>query len=446
MMRRMETFDSVVVGLGAHGSAAAAELARRGLRVLGLERFGRGETYGSSGGRSRIIRLAHFENPAYAPLAIASWERWLALEAEAGAELLTTTGGLYAGPPESPVVRGAIETAAAHGLDHEILDAAAIRSRWPAFTPADNAVGVVEERAGVLRADRANEAHLRVAERAGARLRFATRVVDWRPAAGGGLEVETDDGTLVGAAHLVLTTGPWTADHLPDLALPLAVERQPVCWFTPVVPFEDVSAGRLPIWLMDTPDGGTFYGFPFDPELGLKVSHHHSGDLVAVETVDREVRPADVERIRSLPGPDAGRGRSAEPCHRLPLHEHAGRRVRHRSPSHDGGRRLRVGVLRARVQVRPDRRRDPRRPGHDGRDRVADRALPHGPIRSRLTTANLAGLSPAARVIAVALQRYGMILADNGSPWYVSGMSDRALRRRHPVRARSLHRGRGRGR
>ena len=300
MMRRMETFDSVVVGLGAHGSAAAAELARRGLRVLGLERFGRGETYGSSGGRSRIIRLAHFENPAYAPLAIASWERWLALEAEAGAELLTTTGGLYAGPPESPVVRGAIETAAAHGLDHEILDAAAIRSRWPAFTPADNAVGVVEERAGVLRADRANEAHLRVAERAGARLRFATRVVDWRPAAGGGLEVETDDGTLVGAAHLVLTTGPWTADHLPDLALPLAVERQPVCWFTPVVPFEDVSAGRLPIWLMDTPDGGTFYGFPFDPELGLKVSHHHSGDLVAVETVDREVRPADVERIRSF--------------------------------------------------------------------------------------------------------------------------------------------------
>ena len=46
-------------------------------------------------------------------------------------------------------------------------------------------------------------------------------------------------------------------------------------------------------------------------------------------------------------------------------------------------------------------------------------------LRFRLkASANLAGLSPQARVIAVALQRYGMILADNGSPWYISGMSD----------------------
>jgi sarcosine oxidase len=125
-------------------------------------------------------------------------------------------------------------------------------------------------------------------------------VVDWRPAAGGGVEVGTADGAVAGSAHLVLASGPWVADHVPDLRLPLAVERQPVCWFTPVVPVDEVSAGRLPIWLMDTPDGGTFYGFPFDPELGLKVSHHHSGEIVAAETVDREVRPADGERIRTF--------------------------------------------------------------------------------------------------------------------------------------------------
>jgi hypothetical protein len=52
-------------------------------------------------------------------------------------------------------------------------------------------------------------------------------------------------------------------------------------------------------------------------------------------------------------------------------------------------------------------------------------SLPPMGLRMRLKAgANLSGLSPAARVIAVALQRYGMILADNGSPWYVSGMSD----------------------
>ena len=114
------------------------------------------------------------------------------------------------------------------------------------------------------------------------------------------MEVETGDGAVLGAAHLVLTAGPWLADLVPDLALPLAVERQPVCWFTPAVPVAEVSAGRLPIWLMDTPAGGTFYGFPFDPELGLKVSHHHSGEIVAAEAVDRDVRPVDVERIRAF--------------------------------------------------------------------------------------------------------------------------------------------------
>ena len=50
-------------------------------------------------------------------------------------------------------------------------------------------------------------------------------------------------------------------------------------------------------------------------------------------------------------------------------------------------------------------------------------------LRVRLKeTANLTGLSHEARVIAVALQRYGMILADNGSPWYVVGDERPAVR------------------
>ena len=159
------SYDALVVGLGAHGSAAAAALARRGLRVLGLERFGRGEARGSSGGWSRMIRITHYEDPWLVPLAEASWDRWLALGDEVGSTLLQETGGLYGGPPGHAVLEGSREGAARHDVPFEVLDAAEIHRRWPIFGPADDTTAVYEAKAGMLHADRANAAHLEVAER-----------------------------------------------------------------------------------------------------------------------------------------------------------------------------------------------------------------------------------------------------------------------------------------
>jgi len=298
----METFDAVVVGLGAHGSAAAASLARRGQRVLGLERFRRGDALGSSGGWSRMIRIAQYETPAYVPLARASLDRWQALAAETGIDLLTLTPGLYAGPAQSGVVAGSLAAVRAGAVGHEILDADAIRARWPVFHPADDTVAVLDTDAGLLRADRAIEAHLVVAERLGAELRFETRAVDWRPAAGGGFEVGTADGTVVGAERLVLTAGPWTPWFVPDLGLPLVVERQPVQWFQPAAgPSAVGSLGLdgLPIWLWGT-KSGMFYGFPWDAERGLKIALHHGGTTGDPDAVVRTVGPQDEAVARAF--------------------------------------------------------------------------------------------------------------------------------------------------
>jgi sarcosine oxidase len=297
----MEAFDAIVVGLGAHGSAAAAELARRGLRVVGLERFARRETMGSSGGRSRMIRIAHYETPSYVPLARSSWERWRALEAETGVPILTPWLGLYAGPADSIVVAGSLAAARAGAVGHEVLDADAIRARWPVFTPADDTVAVVDADAGIIDADHAIEAHLVVAERQRAMLRFGARVVDWRPAAGGGFEVETSDGIVVGGDRLVLTAGPWTTWLMPDLRLPLVVERQPVLWIDPPLgrSAADLRLADLPIWLWSTA-AGTLYGFPWDDELGLKVALHHGGAIVDPDTVERTVGPVDEVAVRSF--------------------------------------------------------------------------------------------------------------------------------------------------
>jgi sarcosine oxidase len=303
------SYDAVVIGLGAHGSAAALALARRGLSVLGLDRFGRGHELGSSGGRTRIIRLAYFEDPSYVPLAVESWDRWLALEEETGASILTPTGGFYGGLAGSLVLDGSLRSAREHGLPHELIDADEIRKRWPIFVPPEGSQALIEEQAGVLRAGLAIETQLTLAERLGAVLRFGEGAIDWRPAAGGGLEVETDAGAVYGGDHLVIAAGAWTSHFVPDLGLPLQVERVPVVWFEPLVPAEEVEYGRLPIWILETEEDGSFYGFPYDPGVGLKVARHHSEVFVPADEVDRSLTAADEARLRAftrahMPGAD----------------------------------------------------------------------------------------------------------------------------------------------
>jgi sarcosine oxidase len=294
----MGAFDAIVIGLGAHGSGAALALARRGLRVLGVEAGERGHGLGSSGGRSRMIRRAYFEDPAYLPLLAAAWDAWAALSEATGERLIEETGGLYAGPAESDVLRGSVTSAQGQGLAHEVLDAAEIRARWPIFAMGDELGGLYDPGAGMIRPQRAIEAQLRLAEGAGAVFRFEERAVDWRPA-GGGVEVDTSAG-VYHADYLVIAAGAWTGNFVPGLHLPLEVERLPVFWFEPDVPAEDVSIGRLPMWLLDTGADGIFYGFPYDVEAGLKVSRHHSGDVVDADAVDRSEHAADVERVRSF--------------------------------------------------------------------------------------------------------------------------------------------------
>jgi sarcosine oxidase len=248
-----------------------------------------------------MIRRAYFEDPGYLPLLSAAWDRWETLGAAVGEPLVEVTGGLYAGPADSEVFRGSVASARDQGLAHEVLDAAEIRRRWPVFTVGDEVGGLFDPGAGMIRPDRAIEAQLRLAEDAGAEVRFSERAINWRPAPGGGgsgLEVETDTDTFR-AQSLVIAAGAWTGSFVQDLELPLEVERLPVLWFEPTIDPADLSSDRLPVWLLDT-DGGTFYGFPYDPAVGLKVSRHHSGEPCDPDSVDRSLHPADVERIRAF--------------------------------------------------------------------------------------------------------------------------------------------------
>lgn len=296
----VEAFDAIVVGLGAHGSAAALALARRGSRVLGLEAGPRGHELGSSGGRSRMIRRAYFEDLAYIPLLTAAWEGWARLEAESGVQLIERTGGVYLGAFDGELVAGSLASAREQGIEHELVDADELRRRWPMFAVDDETMGLVDPVAGFIRPEVAIEAQLRGAEALGAELRFGERVVDWRPTArGDGVEVQTAARTYA-AGHLALAAGAWTGTLVPKIAPTLRVERVPVVWFeAPESPPSDLT--QLPVWIYETDFDGAFYGFPLDRGDGLKVARHHSGDFVAdADSVDRVVHETDVDRIRAF--------------------------------------------------------------------------------------------------------------------------------------------------
>jgi sarcosine oxidase len=287
-------YDVIVVGLGAMGSAAAYQLARRGQRVLGLDAFAAGHTLGSSHGETRIIRMAYIEHPNYVPLLRRAYQLWAQLETEARTKLLHQTGGLFVGPPEGSFVVGSLASAREHGLPHSLLEAGEIRHRFPMFQARSHEVGLYEEEAGVLLPERCIQAHLDLAQAAGAELHHAEPVTTWSERG-----VETEQGRYT-ADKLIVTVGAWAGKVLRDLGLPLQPERSPIFWFQARWDAAQFEIGRLPIWIWQDPGYGDFYGTPHLEWPGAKVGMHHTRQYVDPDTVDRKVSGADEQPVREF--------------------------------------------------------------------------------------------------------------------------------------------------
>ncbi|MHC5024933.1 MAG: N-methyl-L-tryptophan oxidase [Planctomycetota bacterium] len=294
-----ERHDVIVIGLGAMGSAACLELARRGRRVLGLERHGIPHAQGSSAGESRVIRLCYYEHPDYVPLLRRAYELWDDLSEAAGEPLLHRTGGLYAGAEDGSFIQGNLRAAAAHDLPIEQLGAADLRRRYPVFQLPGDHVGVWEPDAGFLRPERIISVSAELAMQRGADLRGREASLDWE-AHEEGVTVRTDRATYE-ADHLVLCAGAWSGRLLAELGVELVVTRQVLAWVQPRRP-ELFAPGAFPVWGVDDPDGHFYYGFPMDPRgrPGLKIARHFEGRPTDPESIDRTPTPADEDEVRPI--------------------------------------------------------------------------------------------------------------------------------------------------
>jgi sarcosine oxidase len=290
-------FDVIVVGVGAMGSAACWQLARRGVRVLGLERYDIPHAYGSSHGLTRIIRLAYFESAAYVPLLQRAFELWREAGDAFGEQLLVVTGGVDASAADGRIFRGSLDSCIACGLPHETMSGAEVNRRFPGYGIPATHMAVYQPDAGFVLSERAIVAHVAMAQAAGAEIHAREAVREWSPIAGGGVRVETDRGSYE-AGRLILSPGAWISDFVPALKTLAVPERQVLGWFQPSAPAK-FTPDSFPVAILDVPEG-LFYLLPSHGIPGLKLGlYGHFHERGHADTLSRTPTATDEAALRS---------------------------------------------------------------------------------------------------------------------------------------------------
>jgi sarcosine oxidase len=292
------------------GSAALLQLARRGARVIGFDRFDPPHAFGSSTGDTRVTRLAIGEGDHLTPLVMRSHELWREIERETGAELLSEVGGLIISSDRNAATthvkcffQKTIAAAKRFGIAHELLDAAQIRARYPQLNVQDDESGYFEPSAGFVRPEACVRTQLALARKHGAEIRTNESVLGFE-ASSGRVTITTDRGRYT-AAKLIVTVGAW----LPDLldkphANHFKIYRQIQAWFEvdDVAPFQP---DRFPvfIWELQNSKQGV-YGFPaIDREPGIKLASEQFQSTTSPAGTNRDVTPEEIDALYALAAP-----------------------------------------------------------------------------------------------------------------------------------------------
>jgi sarcosine oxidase len=293
------SFDTIVVGLGAMGSATLYQLAQRGIRALGIDLLAPPHTLGSSHGDTRITRQAIGEGDHYTPLSLRSYEIFREMERLTETSLLEVTGGLMISSLSEPVsvvhvpqfFQNTVAAAQKFGIKHEILNAKEMRLRFPQFNVDDDEMGYFEYDAAYLRPEEIIRVQLKLAGELGATIHTNETVIGFEENAKG-VEVYTNQGTYT-AERLVLSVGPWLTELLPQLKPVFKVYRQVLYWFDIADSFEQFAPPKFPlfIWQLKGAEAGV-YGLPAldGPNGGFKIgSSNYLTEPVTPDSVERSV-------------------------------------------------------------------------------------------------------------------------------------------------------------
>lgn len=298
---KAQHYDVIVLGVGSLGSSTCYHLAKRGVKVLGLDQFDVPHEHGSHGGQSRIIRKAYFEHPDYVPLLQRAYTLWKSLDDETGEQVYFRTGLLYIGDPGNILISGVRDSSLLYGIDVVEKNRKAFETDHPQFHLPDHHTTLFEPDAGFLLPEKAIRIYARQAEHHGAVILTNQKVTSWKQTTAG-VSVITEDETFT-ADKLVITAGPWAGKLIPRLKNHLVVSRQVLAWVMPKNP-SNFALGNFPCWtLADDEHDSIFYGFPiltgtgFEGPIGLKLAHHAHGSAIDPDGVDLPPNKEDEKLI-----------------------------------------------------------------------------------------------------------------------------------------------------
>ncbi|WP_062270056.1 FAD-dependent oxidoreductase [Endozoicomonas arenosclerae] len=272
----MKHYDVVVVGMGVMGCAAAARLVQAGLKVLCLEQYELGNTFNSSHGQTRLIRLSYFEDPLYVPLLKEALGDWQDINRVAGEKVLSLNGLLIAGDRQSsPVLNGVLQSASQFRLEVEELTVNECGQRAPGMKVPANWTGLLDKQAGFLDLDKSLRYFID-AVRSGSGQILENTVMESFREQSDRVEVKTSRGVFT-CDKIVLTAGSWL-NRITGEQYPLEVEMNLQYWFKAKKP--ENLPGNAPAFAFDT-ENGFYYGIPqYGPEGLVKFAKHRSGFIL----------------------------------------------------------------------------------------------------------------------------------------------------------------------
>lgn len=243
------SIDFAVIGLGAVGAATLYQLARRGAKVVGIDRHLPPHPFGSSHGRARLTRNAVGEGSVYVPLVRRSQEILGEIERSFNVDLMERSGTLMIGS-ERPsngedFVGATIQIANQHGIEHTLFSSADLRKRYPQLIGlTDLDYGYFEPNGGFLKPEPIVSLQISAAQQLGATV-LTGRAVEHVSQENGWVTVGMGD-YQIRARHAVIAAGRWAREILgPPFDRLLKVTEQRTFSFRPEVAAR-YQAGNFP--------------------------------------------------------------------------------------------------------------------------------------------------------------------------------------------------------